>query len=599
MMATTLEVPVSAGTSPEMHIAGDTLTVTFRTFDMDAYPVFIRTKKLPESQVAYDWETDTYTVTTAALFAPMLGAEVPRVGVAYEPDKHLSEHLFDYQRWAVKLALDAKRFAIWADTGLGKTAMYLEWAKQVLSICNLRERATVPEHETWPHSGYEHIYPRVLIIAPLAVHQQIVAEHRKFHEMTYGEHSWWYKEPLILKTRDELVTWCAGKWPEPNARPGVTGAAFYQDHHLIAIVNYEKFIAGQIPELRHLAGIVADESSILRTGGGTIKWNLIKSARGVEYKLSCTATPAPNEAMEYASQAAFLEKLRNEGEILWTFFQRDKYGTWFIKPHAKDAFYRFMASWSLYMRDPAAFGFGDILSSLPDPVTHEVRVPLTEDQRERMLEFAVSTGKGLFADQKLGVKERVKFAQLARGFLYRGAGKDREVELVDSIKPENVATIAWDELRAGRRVLIWTTFDAEGEIIANMLGWDAEAGSLTAVLTGSQSAEERQAILDRFRAGDIRILISKPSLIGYGLNLQFVTSMIFSGIDDSMERRYQAIRRAYRFGQTEPVHVWTVYIPELEGVMFENVGQKERCFLDEVAAQERHYRKALGMDGER
>src|SRR3990167_11402603 len=122
-----------------------------------------------------------------------------------------------------------------------------------------------------------------------------------------------------------------------------------------------------MPEMRRLSGVAFDESSRLKGGGGVIKWHLIRSCRGIEYKLSATATPAPNDTMEYASQASFLEKLRNEGEILWTYFSRDKYGTWSVKPHAREAFYRFMASWSIYLRDPKDYGFNDILATLPPP----------------------------------------------------------------------------------------------------------------------------------------------------------------------------------------------------------------------------------------
>lgn len=517
-------------------ITDQTATITFDRFGLESYELFIRSKKLPEQTLTYDWETDTYTVETAARFAPILGAEAPVVAGNRLP---LADHLFDYQRWAVEMALDAKRFALWADTGLGKTAMYLEWVRQVRAMTG----------------------GKVLILAPLAVIPQVRAEAGR-----------WYGELIDrIDSREALAEWC-------------------QHCDGIGITNYEKFIPGVMPELRYVSGLVADESSILRTGGGTIKWNLIKSARGIEYKLSCTATPAPNEAMEYASQAAFLEKIRNEGDILWTYFQRDKRGTWFIKPHAKQAFYGFMASWSLYMRDPAAFGFADILASLPAPVMTEDRIPLTDDQRERIKDFAVKSGKGLFAEDRLGVKERIKFAQMARGFLYHGTGKNREIEDVDSLKPEAVACRAITEMAAGRQVLIWTAFDEEGGIITDWIG----EGYSVAILSGEQKESVRQDILDRFRSGEIRCLISKPSLIGYGLNLQFVTSMIFSGIDDSMERRYQAIRRAYRHGQTEPVHVYTPYIPELEGAMFTNVAAKEARFLAEVAAQEEHYRKALG-----
>jgi hypothetical protein len=342
-----------------------------------------------------------------------------------------------------------------------------------------------------------------------------------------------------------------------------------------------------LPELRHLVGLVADESSILKTGGGKIKWNLIKSARGIPFKLSCTATPAPNEAMEYASQAAFLEKLRTEGEILWTYFTKTDSG-YVIKPHARKAFYAFMASWSLYMRDPARFGFADILSTLPPAEHHEYRLPITDEQRALRDEIIVRKGGGLFDDDRLGVKERMQMAQAARGFLYVGSKKAR---YIDSVKPGKVAELVLDDIGTGRQVLVWTVFDEEGAIIERQLGQGRRFD--VGVLHGSQSENQRADLLERFRDGDLDVLISKPQLIGYGLNLQHCRSMVFSGIDDSFERRYQAERRAVRFGQTETVRVHEPYIPELEGMMFGNVARKEQRFLDDVAAQEHWYRDAL------
>ena len=585
MSAVMQEEPVDTGTVPKITVDGDTMTIAFRSFDLDSYPLFLRVKTLPESTIAYSWQDDAYEITTSSRFAAMLDADTTTAARDYV-DGYMPRYLFDYQAWAVRMAFDAKRYALWADTGLGKTAMYLAWTDLVLRRGSVR----LPSMRRYPIAGYENVYPRVLIIAPKSIHPQIIAEMQRFYPKGRDGYVPAFGNPLILETREDLITWCKGEWPEPVIHTGeMDPERFHQDHHEIAIVNYEKFIAGPVPELRYLTGLVADESGILKTGGGTIKWNLIKSARGIEYKLSCTATPAPNETMEYASQAGFLENRRSGNEIIWTYFQRDRHGVWSIKPHAKDAFYRFMSSWSLYMRNPATFGFRDILASLPAPVMHEEQVAITDDQRERMLDFAVRSGKGLFAEASLGVKERAKFAQMARGFLYRGTGKHREIEPIASNKPDRVAEIAVDEMRAGRRVLIWTAFDAEGEILQRLIPG-------AAILTGSMGDDERAETLEAFKTGQVRCLISKPSLIGYGLNLQFVTSMIFSGIDDSMERRYQAIRRAYRFGQTEPVHVWTVYVPELEGVMFENVAQKERRFLDEVTTQDRMYRAALDRE---
>lgn len=525
-------------------VAGQLLNVTFQQFGLEEYNLFLKTKKLPEKQVTYDWETDTYTLTTPARFAGHLGAEVPSQSGNTIP---VAGHLMDYQQWALSLALEARRFALWADTGLGKTIVYLEWARHVRSLT----------------------IGRVLILAPLQVIPQAMEEY-----------AGWYPdgEPTVhLQTRADLIDWLSGNGPDA----------------MIGFANYEKFIPGTISELRLLAGLVADESSILRTGGGTIKWNLIKSARGIEYKLSCTATPAPNEAMEYASQAAFLEKLRSEGDILWTYFQRDKYGVWAVKPHAREAFYRFMASWSLYIRDPATFGFNDILSSLPIPVMVDERISATDEQRSAMQEILIRRGYGLFIDERVPITIRGKLAQLARGFMYETVDGRKSARHVQSLKPERVAEIISQEIASGRKVLVWTSFDEEGEIIHDLLGL---AGGTVAILHGKHSQDERLDILNRFKVGDIQAVISKPQLIGYGLNLQHVESMVFSGVDDSFERRYQAIRRAYRYGQTKTVRVFTPYIPELESVMFDNVAQKELRFLEEVTAQEQQYRRAFNLE---
>lgn len=522
----------------EVRIENNLAVVDFcAPFSTERYQTFIKAKRLPESQITYDWQSDIYTLTTPARFASMLGAGHQRSDTQGLP---LASHLFDYQAWAVKLALEAERFALWLDTGLGKTAVLLEWTRHVV-------------HRT---DG------KVLIVCPIGLFRQHAAESRRF----YGEDL-----PLQrLETREALAEWCAA------AGTGV------------GLTNYEKFIPGVLPELRHLVGLVADESSLLKTGGGVIKWNLIKSARGIPFKLSCTATPAPNEAMEYASQAAFLEKLRTEGEILWTYFTKTDNG-YVIKPHAQKAFYAFMASWSLYMRDPARFGFADILSSLPPAEAHEYRLPCSPEQRILRDELIVRKGGGLFDDDRLGVTERTKLAQAARGFQYIGKGKSRPV---DSAKPAKVAEIVRADVADGRQVLVWTVFDEEGAIIARRL---EGAGFEVGTLHGSQTELQRADVLERFRIGELACVITKPQLAGYGLNLQHCRSMVFSGIDDSFERRYQAERRAVRFGQTETVRIHEPYIPELEGMMWGNVARKEARFLNDVAMQERFYREALSV----
>lgn len=524
-----------------IRINGALAEVAFSSFGLAAYRLFLRCKGLPESQIRYDWESDTYTLVTPARFAPLLG-------VQGEPERGerlpLAGHLFDYQGYCVERALDMRRMALWLDTGLGKTAIYLEYTRQVVHLTG----------------------GRVLILAPLQVIPQIQQEAQRFYGQDLGIER--------IDSREGLAEWCK----VPGAGAG--------------ICNYEKMIAGVLPELRYLAGLVADESSLLRSGGGVIKWNLIKSARGVEYKLSCTATPAPNDTMEYASQAAFLEKLRTEGEILWTFFTRDKRGDWRVKPHAREAFYAFMASWSIYLRNPKHFGFGDILATLPPPEILEYSVEITDTQRELMYGFLTKQHKGMFTDDRLGVQERSKLSQLAKGFLYETTSGKRRSIRVDSRKPALVADLVRADVADGRQVLVWTVFDEESAIIAEHL---RGCSFSVASLDGSMSESARSDVLERFRRGDVQVLISKAQLVGFGMNFQFCRSMVFSGFDDSFERFYQAIRRAYRFGQTETVRVHVPYVPELEGMIFSNVRAKELAFLRDVEIQEENYRAALGV----
>jgi superfamily II DNA or RNA helicase len=480
-------------------------------FDQEGYDLFLRAKKLPEKQICFDHEADTYKIVAPERFAHILDSSLR---LAQDLQADLASHLFDYQRWIVERALQARRYAVWADTGLGKTAIFLEWARQV--------------SQEGP----------VLIFSPLRIIDQTIEEAERF----YGE------QLRDLRNRAELTAWLE------SAAAGV------------AITNIDKLAKGELP-LRRCAGIVLDESSILKTGGGTIKWNLIHSAKGIPYKLSLTATPAPNDTMEYASQASFLEKLRDEGEILWTYFTRDKYGNWRVKPHARDAFYAFMSGWSIYLRDPAAYGFEPILDTLPDPEYFEHRIPITDEQRVAMQELLTTSGKGLF-DTTYGVRERSKLAQIARGFLYEGTGRDRIAKAVASRKPALVARLVSDEVDEGRPTIVWTNFDEESEILAGEIR-QLRDDLKVAELSGSTSEEATGEVIHGFRRGDVDVLVTKAQLVGFGLNFQRCKAMVFSGIDDSFERRYQAVRRAYRFGQRDTVHVHLPHVPELEGLMVE------------------------------
>lgn len=525
----------------QIKINGDQLRVVFSRYDLDGYRLFLRTKLLPEYHLDYDWKRNEYTLTAPARLAPMMGLEPVNTERESLP---LAGHLFDYQAFIVRTALEARRYAVWADTGLGKTAIFLEWARQVA-------------HRT---GG------RVLIVSPLNIIPQTAGEAAKF----YGD-----ALPLErIHTKADMRQWCR--------LPGQG----------IGITNYEKFIPARgeeevVSELRYCAGLVLDESSILKSGGGTIKWALIKSARGIQYKLSCTATPAPNDTMEYASQASFLEKLRNEGEILWTYFKRDKSGEWKVKEHARPAFYRFMAGWSVYLRQPARYGFADNLKGLPAPDFRRYNLAVTPEQRAAVSHVPDDDGQiQMFAAPKVGITQRSKWSQIAKGFIYA----DGRTERIDSVKPGFVADLVRQDVSDGLQVLVWTVFDAESEIICEEL---ARRGIEHQSISGKDSTDTRAERLENFRTGKIQVLVSKASLLGYGMNFQHCGSMVFSGFDDSYERFYQAVRRAYRYGQTRSVRVHIPIVTDLEGVIWKNIEEKAARFDTDTAAMEANYIQAM------
>lgn len=526
-----------------VRVENDTISVSFNRWTLDEYHLFLKTKKLPEFHLTYNWKNDAYMLSTSARFAHILGIGGVTQDHGWLP---LSDFLLDYQRFIVSQALRIKRYAIWSYTGSGKTPMYLEWARQV-------------SHRT---GG------KVLLIVPLNIIRQTIDMARMFYGdgMTIEQ----------IDTRDNLKVWCVDGKP-------TTG-----------IVNPDKFIPHKdepevISEIRHCAGVVLDEASLLKTGGGKIKWALIKSCRGIEYKLACTATPAPNDTMEYASQGSFLEKLRDEGEILWTFFKRDKDGNWKVKQHAEAAFYRFMAGWSIYLNDPKNYGFQNHLKDLPEPMITEYPIDTTPEQQAYLLR-ADENGKQsrLFVDRKrLTMPKRIELSEVAKGFVYSKDGTTR----IPSLKPSFVADLVKkDVVHHELQVLVWTIFDEESTIIAEEL---KDAPFTIEMLTGKMKEKDRVEIIERFRSGETDVLVSKASLLGFGLNFQNCGSMVYSGFNDSFEEHYQSIRRAVRYGQTKQVRIHIPYIPELEGVIWDNVKAKQERFLQGIAMQEAAYIEAM------
>ena len=525
----------------------DRMSLRFTQFSPADYQMFLRAKALPEYEVVFNNDDESYTITAPARFAGMLGIEAAAVDRA---ELELSDFLWDDQTAITRMALAAKRFACWSDCGLGKTIIGLEWARHVT-------------HRTGRP---------VLIFTLNEIVDQWIDEARSF----YGDGL----EVLRLESRQDMRRWAAGEIDGPP----------------LAITNYEKMNpdeSGQVVnELRNMGGVVLDESDRLKGGGGKQKWALIKSCKGIEYKLSLTATPAPNDTMEFASQASFLEKMRTDADIIWTYFHRDpKSHRWTVKRHAREAFFRFMASWSIYVRDPRRFGWRKDHPDVPTPVIQLHEIGLTEGQRQEIhrSEDGADSQMLMFRSRDANAIERGKMSQVAKGFRYlkgEAAGKYR---LIDSKKPRYVADLIRKEMKAGLQGIVWTVFDAEAELLLEACAKLKRIG----ILTGKTKPEDRRQILKDFKRGKIKWLISRASMLGYGMNFQHVGAMIFSGWNDSYVAYYQAVRRAVRTGQTRNVRVHIPVIPELEMDMLENIFSKEARNLADIEEMEHNYIAAM------
>jgi superfamily II DNA or RNA helicase len=530
-----------------VQFADDRMRVHFGSFGIDEYQTFLKCKRLPECDVEFDDATETYTITAPARFAEMLGQKAP---VSRRKRLPWNPALYDDQQYLCQTSLDAKRFAVWSGCGNGKTLIGLEWCRQVA-------------HST---------RGRALIVTLNQIVPEWLNECQKF----YGDDL----KLFVIESRAKLREWCAGK-----VKGWKTG---------IAIVNYEKFnpdADGQlVSECQQLAGVCLDESSRLKTGGGKQKWAIIKSFKGVEYKLSLTATPAPNDVMEFASQASFLEKLRTEGEILWTFFTRNPVTTeWEVKPHARTAFYEFLSSWSIYINNPKRFGWRLDQPEIPAPTYHTVTIKPTSEQLQAARKYTAGNDgqMTLFAATSPSAIQRTKLSQIAKGFVYgRDADGKQRATAIPTEKTRAVVDLVTTEVHVcGAQVIVWTEFDAESLLIANAL--HGVRGVET--LTGKVSKDERPAMIDRFRSGDTRVLITRAKLIGFGINLQCASAMVFSGWSDSFESLYQAIRRSFRHGQTESVRVYFPMVDQLETDTFENIQRKEREFNRSIEEMESRY----------
>jgi len=381
--------------------------------------------------------------------------------------------LYPFQRQLVQWAVRKGRCAIFADCGLGKTFMQLEWAKLMGGRC--------------------------LVLAPLAVAQQTVAEGNSLGI-------------TVNYVREQR-----------------------QVHSDISIANYEmaeRFDPAQFQS------IVLDESSILKNFEGKIRTRLIEMFQQTPYRLCCTATPAPNDITEIANHAEFLG-VKTRQEMLAIYFVHDDEG-WRLKGHAVNSFYKWMAGWSMMLKKPSDIGFSDEGYNLP-------KRTLTPVWIEGDAQALAHANGQLFLTTLKGIQGRtVARRQTLGAKVYRAA------EII------NASNEQW---------IVWCGLNDEGRQLH-------KAVADSTLVEGVDSIEVKTERLGSFLSGETRVMVSKSSIFGFGLNLQQCHNMMFLGMDDSYESFYQAIRRCWRFGQKHPVNIQVV-LSDIERPILENVLAKQ------------------------
>jgi len=300
------------------------------------------------------------------------------------------------------------------------------------------------------------------------------------------------------------------------------------------ITNYEMLSRF---DLSTFGAFVADESSILKAVDGKTRQTITTSAQRVPYRLACTATPAPNDVSELCNHAEFLGHMpRNE--MLAAYFVHDEIG-WRPKGHASVPMYRWMAGWACALRRPSDVGYSDDGYDLPGlEVIPEV------------VDASIESPGQLFATELGGVGGRAKARRATMS-----ARLDRAGELASDDDQ-------W---------IIWCGLNDEAEAITR-----AVDGAVN--VEGSWSPDAKADALEGFQDGRIRVLVTKPTIAGFGMNFQNCARQIFLGIGDSYEQYYQAIRRSYRFGQTRTVRAHVVVSP-IEQQIVQNIQRKEADHL--------------------
>lgn len=473
---------------------------------IDDYRRFLQIKTLPVFRIRgrEAWFPDEY--------AKHLGLTVP---AAPDADYSPSPFLFDYQRDISRLAIRKRKFALFVDPGYGKTLIETEFARHAAAV--------LPPDRC------------VLMLTPLMVIEQFAEEYAKF----YGDGAL-----EVIKSN------AVGKWlSSGTSRIGLT--------------NWE-CLKNDFPRGR-LGAIVADESGIIRQHYGKYGRRIIELGKGLEWKLAGTGTPAPNDRIEYANHAVFLDHYPTINSFLAKYFinRGQTQNRWELKPHAIEPFYRDLSHWCIFLTNPATYGWKDNAENIPPIHVHIHDVEMTASQHAAARKL---TGD-MFAANPGGIGKRSKLSRIAKGL------------------DNSSTTLKYDFIRElistwpNESTIIWAWFNDEQDRLEREF---PDAASIS----GATKHERRVELIRDFKEGRKRILISKSKILGLGLNLQVATRHVFSSLIDSFEAWFQCIKRSNRVGSTVSLNVHLPVL-DIERPMIETVLRKAQRVEQDTKEQER------------
>ena len=427
----------------------------------------------------------------------------------------LPAYLFDFQRDLVAWALRKGRAALFEDCGMGKTPQLLTWADQVA------------HHTDRP----------VLVLTPLAVAAQTIREGEKFGV-------------AAARSRDGEIT------------------------ERVVVTNYERL---HLFRPHDFAGVVCDESSILKSFDGATKAAVTEFMRTVQYRLLATATAAPNDWTELGTSSEALgdlghmdmlsrffinkeKKVSSRGGRVMRWEMSDRIGMdrpneWRLKGHAAEPFWRWVSSWARAMRRPSDYGFADDGFVLPDLI-----------ERTHVIDPRQAHPDHLFETPAIGLAE-----------------ERQETRRTLTERCEGATAILADADRA----VAWCHLNDESAMLTRLIDDAVE-------VAGSDSDEAKEEKLTAFSRGEIRVLVTKPVIGAWGLNWQHAHRMTYFP-SHSYEQYYQAVRRMWRFGQTRPVLVDAITTPGGQRVL-RNLHRKAERADQMFARLIEHMNDALRLD---